>query len=235
MSVLTRERVRDGGVVRLPQVNLIPPEIIQRRRLRHVQAGLGGAGAAALVLLVVLFLLAVASVSSARSDLDRAQADRAAAQRQVDSYAHVRQTYTLVDQARGLLSQAGAREVLWSRYLNDLSLRVPDGAWLTKVTVAPATPTTAGPVTASGAATTPGAAPAAGQPIAQITFDGTALSHVDVARWLDSIAKERGWANPYFTRSEEKYVGVRKTYNFTSSVTVTAEALSGRYAKPAGS
>ncbi len=51
MSGSTRQRVGTSGLVALPQVNLIPLEIVERRRLRVVQAGLGGAVALALVLM----------------------------------------------------------------------------------------------------------------------------------------------------------------------------------------
>lgn len=222
MTAPSATRVEAVGLTTLPRVNLIPSEIAERRTLRHVQAGLAGAGLVALAIVVVLFLVAAGSVSSARRDLAGAQADNATVQGQVNGLQNVGQTYALVDQAHGLLRDAAGGEILWSSYLTDLSLRIPDSVWLTKVTVSAVV------VPAGGTATM-----AAG--IAQISFEGTALSHDDVARWLDAIAKERGWTNPYFAKSEEKLIGSRKTYDFTSTVTVTADALSGRYTKPSGS
>lgn len=224
MSTHALERTPVSNLVMLPSVNLLPPQILVSRRLRRLQTQLGGAGVAAALLVITMFLLAVSSVSSANDDLAAAKSEHAALQTQVDGLAHVRQTYALVDQANGLLRDAGGNEVLWSSYLGDLGPLLPAEAWLTKVTVAAAP--VAGPAV--------GGAPASQQAVAQITFEGTALSHVNVAIWLDSVATERGWANPYFSKSEEKLVGTRKTFNFTSTVTVTAAALSGRHATPAG-
>ncbi len=222
MSAHTLERAPVSGLVSLPKVNLLPPEILVRRRLRRVQVQLGGAGVAAILVVLALFVLALSSVSSANTELAGARTEHAALQKQVDGYAHVRQTYALVDQAHGLLRDAGGNEILWSTYLGDLGPLLPAGAWLTKVTVAPAAVT-------GSAVPIPGA-----QALAQITFEGTALAQVNVASWLDAIAKERGWSNAYFSRSEEKLVGARKTFNFSSTVTVNAAALSGRYTTPAG-
>jgi hypothetical protein len=71
--------------------------------------------------------------------------------------------------------------------------------------------------------------------IGTITFNGVAMSHDDVAVWLESLAKEKGYANAYFTNSTEVGLYSHKVYNFTSSVTVTPGAYSGRFSKPAGS
>jgi len=214
MTAPSRHKVGTGGLPLLPRVNLIPTEIFERRRLRRVQAGLGGGIGVAVAIVVVLFLLAAASVSSAKDELASARAENTSVQAKVDALQNVGQTFALVDQAHGLLRDAAGGEILWSSYLTDLSLRVPDSVWLTKVTVA--------------AAATPGG-------VATISFEGVGLAHDDVAKWLDSIAKERGWTNPYFSKSDEKFVGRTQTYVFSSTVTVTPEALSGRYTKPAGS
>ncbi len=214
MTTPIRHKVGTGGLPLLPRVNLIPTEISERRRLRRVQAGLGGSAGIAVAIVVVLFLLAASSVSSAKQDLAGARAENTVVQAKVDGLNNVGQTFALVDQAHGLLRDAAGGEILWSSYLTDLSLRIPDSVWLTKVTVSPAA--------------TPGG-------VAQISFEGVGLTHDDVARWLDAIAKERGWSNPYFSKSDEKFLGSHQTYVFSSTVTVTPEALSGRYTKPAGS
>lgn len=222
MSGVTRHKAGATGLVALPRVNLIPLEIVERRRLRVVQAGLGGGIALAIVLLLALYFISAAAVSARQADLVTAQAEHSSVQKQVDGYADVGRTYALVDQAHGLLRAAGSGEVQWSRSLTDLSLRIPSTVWLSQVTVAPA---------AAAAAPVPGAASPG---VATITFTGIALSHDDVALWLDSLAKEHGWSDPYFSTSVEAYIGSHQTYAFTSSVTVTSAALSGRYTAPAG-
>jgi Tfp pilus assembly protein PilN len=213
-------QVGTAGLPSLPRVNLIPPEIAARRTLRRVQAGLGAGAVAALAIVVVLLLLASASVSSAKVQLTAAQADNTKVQAQVDGLQNVVKTFALVDQARGALRDAAGGEILWSTYFTDLSLRVPANVWITKLTVSSVVASAAG---------------VAGAPagVALISFEGVGLAHNDVATWLDSIAKEHGWSNPYSSKSEEKVINGRVVYEFASTVTVTADALSGRYTKPA--
>ena len=40
--------------------------------------------------------------------------------------------------------------------------------------------------------------------VGAVTFDGQAMKHNDVAAWLDSLAKQKGYTQPYFTESEDE-------------------------------
>ena len=82
------------------------------------------------------------------------------------------------------------------------------------------------PVAPSVGATEPG--------VGTVTFTGVGFSHDDVAVWLESLAKQKGYTNPYFTNSTKALIGTRSTVNFSSTVTMTSAALSGRYTTPAG-
>jgi len=68
-----------------------------------------------------------------------------------------------------------------------------------------------------------------------VTFTGVALSHDDVAVWLETLAREHGYSNAFFSSSAEADLFGHTVYNFSSTVTVTPDAYSGRYSKPAGS
>src|SRR4029078_9008654 len=98
-----------------------------------------------------------------------------------------------------MLSQAMGGEIRWSRYLNDLSLRMPDHVWLTNVSTSEtgATATTLPTTTTSG---TLGS-------IGNIQFTRVSFTHDDVATWLDTLSKERGFVNAYFTNSAETAIG----------------------------
>ena len=212
------------------KVNLLPPEIHEERVVRRAKLGLvlGLVGCAAVV--GVLYTGAHHSVTAAQSDLDTANQQKTALQADVARLNNVSQVYGQVAAREAMLTQLMGDEVQWSHYMNDLSLTVPSNVWLTSVVI--------GQTGASTAARTP--ATGASQSIfdagiGSITFNGVALSHDDVAVWLESLAKERGYANPYFTSSTEAELYNHTVYNFTSSVNVTPDAYSGRYTKPAGS
>jgi Tfp pilus assembly protein PilN len=208
----------------LPRVNLLPPEIAETRRFRRIQLGLGGAVLGAVGIVALLYVAASSSVSSAQSDLDQAQATNRTLQAETAQYKDVTAVYERAAAAQAMLTQAMGEEVRYSQFMNDLSLSVPENVWLKTVTFAQSTTTV--PATGAALAAVPG--------IGTVTFSGVGFSHDDVAVWLESLATQKGYANPYFSNSTEALLGTRKTVNFTSSVALTPAAYSGRYTKPAG-
>jgi Tfp pilus assembly protein PilN len=228
MSLMTET----GAVVSLdslPRVNLLPPEIAESRRFRRIQLGLGGAVLGAVGIVALLYVAASSSVSSAQSDLDTANAKHSSLQAETARYSQVTAIYGRAAAAQAMLTQAMGEEVRYSQLMNDLSLTVPENVWLKNIVFQQT----------GAAGTTPGAAATATLPgttsgIGSVTFTGVGFSHDDVAVWLESLAAQKGYANPYFSNSAEALLGTRKTVNFTSTVTLTPAAYSGRYAKPAG-
>jgi Tfp pilus assembly protein PilN len=218
---------------RFPVVNLLPPEIGDARRLRKVKAGLGVGVLAAVGVVAALFLAASSDAASAQDDLDANKAEGARLQQQTLQYANVPAVIAKVDAAKAQRDAAMAPEVRWSFYLNDLSLQIPASVWLTSVAVTQNVEGQAAPATPADAATyqTPG--------IGVINFEGLAYGHTDVAKWLEMLARQKGFTQPYFTNSAEDDSLVAsdgsKAVKFTSSVTVTEDALSRRFEQKAGS
>jgi Tfp pilus assembly protein PilN len=208
----------------LPRVNLLPPEIEQARQFRRVQFGLGGAVLAAVVVAGALFVAANADVGKAQDDLDANRATATQLQSNVDEYAEVPLVFGEVEAARAQLGQAMGKEVRWSYFLNDLSLKIPRHVWLDSMIVTPVAPA---------------AAPVAGQyaavGVATIAFEGHGYRHNDVAAWLNSLARQKGFTQPYFSDSTLDPVGTNEdAVKFSSTVTVTDDALSNRYTEKAG-
>jgi Tfp pilus assembly protein PilN len=212
----------------LPRVNLLPPEIAEQRRLRQAKVAMAAGLVGCVAVAGVLYTAAHSSVSSAQADLDSATQQKVALQAQVARLANVTATFAQVQARQAMLTQAMGDEVQWSHFLNDLALTMPANVWLTNVTIAQTgtAPTTA-PASAGVAVFDAG--------IGSVTFTGVAMSHDDVAAWLETLAREKGYANAYFTSSNEVDLYGHTVVTFTSSVTVTPAAYSGRFTKPAGS
>lgn len=208
------------GLVALPKVNLLPPEIAEAARFRKVQAGLAGGVLAAVGVVAMLYVGASGSLSEANSELETSQATGTQLQAETAKYRDVTAVYAQAAAAEAMLTSAMGEEVRYSQFLNDLSLTVPENVWIKDVVFAQA------PVTPGVGATEPG--------IGTVTFSGVGFKHDDVAVWLESLAKQKGYANPYFSNSTEALVGTRTTVNFSSTVTLTSDALSKRYTAPAG-
>jgi Tfp pilus assembly protein PilN len=219
----------DHRVPQLPRVNLLPPEIVAAAQFRRFQLAMVAAGVGAVAIVGALAVSAHGSVGHAKTQLAAAQAEQSSLQNQLAGLQSVRDVYNQVDAKKAMLAQAMGPEIRWSYYLTDLSLKVPDHVWLTNVTAAE---TVAGGPTPNASAQTAASLVPTG--IGTVTFAGTAFSHDDVATWLDTLAKERGYSNVYFTNSTKSQVGPRDVVNFSSSVTLTQSALSGRYSKVEG-
>lgn len=208
------------GVVALPKVNLLPPEIAEAARFRKVQMGLGGGVLAAVGVVAMLYVGASGSLSEANTELQSSQATGTQLQAETAKYRDVTAVYAQAAAAEAMLTSAMGQEVRYSQFLNDLSLTVPENVWIKDVTFAQTA------VAPGVGATEPG--------IGTVTFNGVGFKHDDVAVWLESLAKQKGYADPYFSNSTEALVGTRTTVNFTSTVTLTSDALSKRYTAPAG-
>lgn len=218
MSVLSSTQAPVGaGAVLLPRVNLLPPEILEAARFRRVQRGLGAAVAVAVVAVGVLYAGAASAVSDEQTRLDAATSEQQALSREAATYREVTALNTRTAAAEAMLVQAMGPEVRYSRFLNDLAVTVPEHVWVTSATFtqSPA------PAPAAGAAT-------AGA-IGTVSIAGVAYDHDDVAVWLETLAAQKGYAEPSLQNATEAYIGTRKVVNWATSVVLTADALSGRY------
>jgi len=225
MSTLTATRTGT-----LPRVNLLPPEIEQERRFRRVQLGLGAGVLASLGVVAFLFLAASGQVADAEGDLSDSKAQTSRLESQAAEYSQVPLVYSQVEAAQAQLELAMGKEIRWSFYLNDLSLKTPGKVWLTTMTATANEAAVAGPAPAVAGATSyiePG--------LGTVSFDGKAIRHNDVANWLDSLAKQKGYSQPYFTDSTKELIGDTEVVKFTSQVTINEDALSKRYVQKAGS
>src|SRR5919106_4143449 len=96
-----------------------------------------------------------------------------------------------LEDRRTLLNTLLADRVLWSGVLRDVSLVIPGEMWLSGLTGS----LTAAP-TAEGTTTTTPTVPGGGL-VGQITFNGFAFDHRDVALWLSRLEDVRGFVNPW--------------------------------------
>lgn len=208
--------------IKLPSVNLLPPEIAEARRTRRAQAAMSAAVLLAVAVVGGLYYQAHRDVREGQATLAAAHAEQARLQGQVRSYRGVAEVQAELSARAALLAEAMGQEIQWSGYLNDLSLKIPANVWLTSMTASQGT---------SGVTPVGAGAPTIGT----ITFGGTAFTHDDVATWLDGLATEKGYTNPYFTSSSEAQTAGRNTVTFSSTVQLTPDALSGRYStRPGG-
>lgn len=223
--------------VELPRINLLPAHVIVLRRLRRVQAGLGGGVLVAILLMLGLMVMAAGQQAAEQRRLDAAESRNAALQREAAGFVGVKATYTAVDNARATLRAALTSEVRYSRLLAAMSTHVPASVQVTTLAYtqgAAGAAGGAGPAASAAASVLPGVGISAPVGIGTVTIGGLTASYDDLVRWLESLSAQTGLANPVFSTSTKADVNGRSVVTFQSSAVLTASALSQRYAGPDG-
>jgi Tfp pilus assembly protein PilN len=221
MSTLTKSREGVAQTVLIPRVNLLPPEIAEATRFDQMKRIMAASIIGVFGVVILAAVVASFQVSAAQSQLADAQATGTNLQNQVSQFTDVPKVFAEVQSAQAQLSSAMGNEVRWSTYLGDLSLMIPRNVGLTSMSIRQ---DPGAPVTSALGATG----------IATVSFEGQASSSKNIATFLDSLAKQKGYIDPYFTNAT-KSIGAdaKNLVTFTASVTVTDEAKSGRFTQKA--
>jgi Tfp pilus assembly protein PilN len=180
----------------MPRVNLLPPEIAAAAKLKRLKAILALILLAVMVVVALGYLVVSSQVGSAEEDLAAVQAEAATLQAEKATYAEVPQVYAAVNTAQQNLATAMAPEIRWSFYLNDLSLTIPKSTRLTGMTAvndAAAAQLSGDLSVAEGGVVTPLGYPTMGS----ISFSGKSEDFDAVASWLQSLARQNGYLEPY--------------------------------------
>jgi Tfp pilus assembly protein PilN len=123
-------------------------------------------------------------------------------------------------------------EVRWSFFLNDLALTMPSGVSLDTLQVTSPAPGASAQAAAPAAASAPASSGASGAGIPNLgTMDvsAKALTYNTVANWLDSLAKLPTLTDPYVGSINAATEEGTKIVTYTSTASITPEALSLRY------
>jgi Tfp pilus assembly protein PilN len=219
-SVQSQEAFAALTQVRVPRVNLLPPEIVEGRRLRRTKGVLAGSLVAVIAALGGVYALQLQTSHRAQNDLDEAQTRGVHLKAQQQKYADVPATIAAIDAAETARATAMANDVEWYRTMTNFAVTLPSNVWFTTLQLQ------------LNAGT--GAAVPQGPGIGQISVTGQALDHPDVATWLDVLGRQPGVSNAYFSSSSKTKVGSKTVVTFTSTATLTDESLSHRYDRKQG-
>lgn len=192
------------------RINLVPPDLLERRRARQKTAALVVAAVAFVAMLGGVYVFEGMKLGKAESALETQQATNAGLKTQVARLTEFERLEIRAKQKVELLDGLTRTEVRWSAVLADLSLAIPSNVWLTSFS---------GAMEQSLATATPGA------PIASIQMNGTTFEHIDVARWLTRLADVKQFTFPYISLSQKSELFGRKVVQFNSSVKLSQDAL----------
>ena len=203
----------------MSQVNLLPPEILQRQKVRQMTYAVMGAGAVVILLVVAFYVLQGTRLSGVNSDIDDQNANNRGIQAQISGLQQYAQLQQEAQAKQQTLTAVYAYEVAFDQLLQDVSRVIPSDAYLTTLTFA---------------VTPPAAAP--GQPaplslIGSMKADGTSANLGSISSWLTRSDAVRGWVNGWVTTTtRDPLTGL---WTFSSGVDLTKDVLTARGKKGA--
>jgi hypothetical protein len=208
-----------------PQVDLLPPEVRQARKLKSLRRSLliGVVGVAVVVALggVAAFV----SAAAASNELAGVQKDTATLLAEQTKYAEVPRVLARISTAEADRQVGMSTEILWKPYLQALQAVTPAGVSYDDITVAASTPLAPGP-----ASTNTLAAPSMGQ----IAFTTRSLTLPDMSGWTDAISQVPGLGDPWFTTATLTDQNGAVYYKVTATVDINDTALAHRFVPAKG-
>lgn len=218
-----RSRRQRGGAVlvpRLPQVNLLPPEVHAKRNLSRVKRWLVLVLVLAVLLAGGLVALAVMAQQAADDELalQQAQTERLLAEQQ--QYAEVPLVLTELESIRTARELAMSTEVFWQDYLAAVAATAPTDVSIETASITAPSPMEPTPVAAD---------PLLGAAVASITFSANSRTVPDTAAWIDGLNSVPGLADAWFSSASVTEVDGVVFYSVSGTVQVHADARTQRF------
>ncbi len=190
-------------------INLLPPEALEKAKVRRRRSLWVVLGIAYVALLVAATLWWQGKVDDKEAELAQEQDVVDDLRLEVEELSEFEGIKAEFDASVLVLAAALENDVVWGRLLNDLGRVIPDRVWIDSFsgTVNPET----------GA-------------IGEIQISGTAFAFPDVAAWLRALDSTSfpGVDKTWVTNLSEALIGEMPVVRFTSSTFITDEALSDR-------
>lgn len=228
MTVETATAVTAGTRVEwapVPRVNLLPPEILQRRGFVKVQRRLGVGVLAVALMCGGGYWWAASGVTAAQEDLDQATAESVRLNGEKAKYDEVPRVVAQVRAAQAARQTAMANDILWYQVLNDLAMATPQTVWLSSATFT---------VGADSAGATTSADLLSPSAVGSVTLSGEVSGLPPLAGWIDSLDALTPFDGTAVTKAEAKAEAkadpaMRNQLTFSATSVLVPAALSHRY------
>jgi type IV pilus assembly protein PilM len=209
-------------------IDLLPPEARREAKARQTMRRLVTAGACAVLVMVGLSFLQAVGQAGERGRLAQQARTNHALQTQIETLSGALQGDQDLAVARQGITAALAGDVSWPRVLEDLAGTLPEGVWLTNLSLQPAA---AGTAPTAATALDPAGTGAA---IGTASFGVTAVDFPAVAAWLDRLPRLPYYLNLSVSTATKALGGPRPLVTFTSGAKFGPAARSDRLQRMLG-
>jgi Tfp pilus assembly protein PilN len=196
------------------QVNLLPPELRQRQKVRRTTSLVAVAGVGVIALIGAFWFIQGQRLADVEDQLAAQETRNAELQGQIDELRPFADLQAELAAKEALVGTLFQNEVAWSSALLDVSRVIPDLSYLTNMTgtVAPGGQSGGTPDTTL---------------IGSMSFVGVALETDTIATWLTRLEQVEGWVNAWVTSAQED-APLSQIYGFSSGLDLTVEAATER-------
>ena len=208
------------GAPRLPQVDLLPPEVRAGRGLSKVKRMLGLGLVATMVLAGAGYGWAYLEEQSANEHLADAQDKASALVRERQQYAEVPVVLKALEDITTARVFGLSTEVLWRPYIEAITAVLPPNVSIDTFNVAQGSPLT--PVSVP-------VEPLSQMGVGSVVFSARSVTMPDASLWLDSLDSIPGFADPTLQSSTVTEEDGTVYYLVTATIQVDASALSLRF------
>lgn len=193
-------------------INLLPPELEEKKQARRRVLGLVALGVIFLGILALLTFWQNGKVQIIKDDLTQQQQINQTTEQKIAALAPAQKLRSDYEDGVARVKDVLATDVPWAKLFNDLARVIPDRMWLTSF---------------SGSVQ-----PDADDPtvIGEVQFGATAFDYPDASAWLRVVdsdvwpALARGWV----TTASRSTIGDNPVVQFQSSATLTELSISSR-------
>jgi hypothetical protein len=193
------------------QVNLLPPDILQRQGTRKLTVAVIIAGAVLLGLILAFFLLQVNRLSGVEDDIRAAERNNAAVEEDIEELQPYEDLQIEADQQVELLQSAYRGEMSFSQAMMDLSKITPSDSYLQTF----------------GIGLDIAAADGGSTFVGTLNLSGQAIGIDTVALWINRIEEIEGWVNPWVA-SVDNPEPTQDILTFPLTADLTSDALTPR-------
>jgi hypothetical protein len=193
------------------QVNLLPPDILQRQGTRKLTVSVLIAGAVVLGLILAFYLLQVNRLSGVEDEIRAQERNNAAVEADIQELQPYEDLQIEADQQVELLQSAYAGEMSFSQALMDLSRITPSDSYLQNFGIGLTLPVAEDGSTSVGT----------------LNLTGQAIGMDTVALWINRIEEIEGWVNPWVP-SVDNSEPTQDILTFPLTADLTSEALTPR-------
>ena len=195
----------------MSQVNLLPPDILQRQGQRRVTTSVIVAGAVIMGLIIAFYLLQVNRLGGVEDDIQAQERTNQSIQNEIDALQPFEELQIQADQSLEMLRGAYEGEMSFSQAMMDVSRITPPDSYLQNLSIGLEEPTVNGDVTFIGT----------------IAFNAQAIGIDTVALWISRVEEIEGWVNPWIASVEttDSSLDIR---SFPVNADLTSEALTPR-------